>query len=138
MTEEVTFLINSTLKVGTRLIFELSNLSKKDSINEYNESKIIIQFKNSNFFSLMYRNCKYAGIFIGIPLLNLIENRIKKKINFIRFINGVFIIFEKQENFDKITSLMLMFNDCRKNYTKIFEFEKLVSYLIDRKKKMNY
>ena len=79
MTEEVTFLINSTLKVGTRLIFELSNLSKKDSINEYNESKIIIQFKNSNFFSLMYRNCKYAGIFIGIPLLNLIENRIKKK-----------------------------------------------------------
>lgn len=138
MSEEVNFLINSTLKVGIQLSFELSNLSKKDSINEYNENKIIIQFKSSNFFLLMYRKCKYTGIFIGIPLLNLIKNKIKNKIDFIRFINGVLIIFEKKENFEKIKSSMSMFNDCRKNYTKIIEFEKLISYLIDRRKKMNY
>ena len=93
MSEEVNFLINSTSLVGNQLIFELSNLSKKDSINEYNESKIIIQFKSSNFFSLMYRKCKYAGIFIGIPLLNLIENRIKKKNKFFKIYKRGFYNF---------------------------------------------
>jgi len=124
--------------VGTQLTFELSNSSKKDSINEYNENKIIIQFKSSNFFSLIYRKCKYARIFIGIPLLDLIENRIRKKITFLKFISGVLIIFEKQESFEKTIPFMLMFNDCRKNYTKTIEFEKLMSYLIDRRKKINY
>ena len=137
MSEKINFLINSNSKFGTRLTLELSNLSKKDSINEYEDNKLTIQFNSSNFFLLIYKKEKHAGIFLGASLFNLIENKFKKKTNLNEFISGIFLIFEKRQNFDKMARVIINFNDCRKKYRQLLDPEKIVSYLIDRKKKID-
>lgn len=137
MLDEVKFLINSSSILGIRITLELSNLSKKDSINEYEKNKIIIQFTSSNFFLLMYKKKKHVGIILGATFLDLIEYKFKKKINFDEFLTGIFLIFEKQKNFDKIAQMIINFNDYRKKFRQSIDSERLVSYLIDRRKKIN-
>jgi|NorSeaMetagenome_1021524.scaffolds.fasta_scaffold170498_1 hypothetical protein len=137
MLDGVKFLINSSSIFGIQITLELSNLSKKDSINEYEKNKIIIQFTSSNFFLLMYKKKKHMGIILGASFLELIEYKFKKKINFDEFLTGIFLIFEKQKNFDKIAQMIVNFNDYRKKYRQSIDSERLVSYLIDRRKKLN-
>ena len=137
MLDGVKFLINSSSIFGIQITLELSNLSKKDSINEYEKNKIIIQFTSSNFFLLMYKKKKHMGIIFGASFLELIEYKFKKKINFDEFLTGIFLIFEKQKNFDKIAQMIVNFNDYRKKYGQSIDSERLVSYLIDRRKKLN-
>ena len=137
MLDGVKFLINSSSIFGIQITLELSNLSKKDSINEYEKNKIIIQFTSSNFFLLMYKKKKHMGIILGASFLDLIEYKFKKKINFDEFLTGIFLIFEKQKNFDKIAQMIVNFNDYRKKYRQSIDSERLVSYLIDRRKKLN-
>ena len=115
MLDGVKFLINSSSIFGIQITLELSNLSKKDSINEYEKNKIIIQFTSSNFFLLMYKKKKHMGIILGASFLELIEYKFKKKINFDEFLTGIFLIFEKQKNFDKIAQMIVNFNDYRKS-----------------------
>ena len=137
MLDGVKFLINSSSIFGIQITLELSNLSKKDSINEYEKNKIIIQFTSSNFFLLMYKKKKHMGIILGTSFLELIEYKFKKKINFDEFLTGIFLIFEKQKNFDKIAQMIVNCNDYRKKYRQSIDSERLVSYLIDRRKKLN-
>ena len=138
MSDGVNFLINSNSNFGTRLTLELSDLSKKDSINEYEQNKIIVQFTSSNFFLLMHKKENHMGIFLGASLFDLIEYKLKKKINFNESITGIFLIFEKKKNFDKIVQLIKKLNDYRKTYRQTIDSEKLLSYLIDRRKKINF
>ena len=58
MANSMNFLFNSTTKVGLTFYLELTNLSKKDSLNEYYENKIILQFyiTRIGFVRFFYQN----------------------------------------------------------------------------------
>ena len=55
MSNQINFLLNTNTNVGIKFYLDLSILSKKDSINEYYENKIIIQFYCSDYFFLIYK-----------------------------------------------------------------------------------
>jgi hypothetical protein len=135
MANSMNFLFNSTTKVGLTFYLELTNLSKKDSLNEYYENKIILQFYGPDFFFLIHKKKKFQGILLGFPLLDLLKIKPITLTSLTENINGIFIVFKNSEQFGKTSDSFLKFKENFKKVNNNMEIEKLFHYIIDRKKK---
>lgn len=135
MSKSINFLFNSTTKVGLKLYIELSNLCKKDSLNEYYENEIILQFYGPDFFFLIHKKKKFQGILLGFPFLDLIKVKPIMLTSLTQYINGIFIVFKNSEQYEKTNSSFLKFKESLRKFKDYIEIEKLLRYLIDRKKK---
>jgi|AntRauMFilla1563_2_1112583.scaffolds.fasta_scaffold00315_4 hypothetical protein len=137
MSDLINFLFNSTINPGILFCLELSNLSKKDSVNEYFENKIIIQFYGTHFFLIFHKENRYKGILIGFPILDFIKPKSTSSTFSNRHINGILIVFKEQTSFEMSRKLIIKIKDFKKRHQKFIETEKLLYYLVDRKKKKN-
>lgn len=131
----VNFLFNSSTETGILFCLELSNLSKRDSINEYHENRMIIQFYGTYFFLLFHKKKQYNGILMGFPLLDFIEIKSNSLPFSNNFISGVLMVFKEQKNFNTTKEFIMKFKNYKKKYQKFIEIDKLLYYLVDRKKK---
>jgi hypothetical protein len=138
MSNKINFLISTATKTGILFSLELSNFCKKDSLNEYHENKIIIQFYSSYSFFLLYREKEYKGILLSSIFLNLVKNNTDFKKNLNGIIEGILIVFKNLKQFQEITALLKTNINIKKKSKKFLECEKLLKYLIDRKKKLNF
>ena len=138
MSINICFLISTATKTGILFSLELSDFCKKDALNEYHENKIMIQFYSSYSFFLFYKEKEYKGILLSSIFLNLIKNNTEFKKNLDSITEGVLIVFKNLKQFRKITALLEINIDVKKKSRKFLECEKLLKYLIDRKKKLNF
>ena len=135
MSNQINFLLNTNTNVGIKFYLDLSILSKKDSINEYYENKIIIQFYCSDLFFLIYKKRIFKGVLFGLPSLNSMKIRNSSFCCLTQILNGIFLVFENLEQFGETCELLFKFKEFRNNYQKLIEAGTILCYLVDRKKK---
>ena len=136
MSDEINFLFNSNTITGIFLSLELSNLSKKDSLNQYFDNKIIIHFYNSISFFLIHGKQRYKGILVGIPYLNLLKSQSNFVNDLKKLLNGLFVVFKSSKDFKKIKTLLTKSPNQR--IEGILNIDKIIGYLLDRKKKKKF
>lgn len=131
------FLINTTTKSGLFFSLELSDFVRKDALNEYYDNKIIIQFYSSNSFFLLYKRKRYKGILLSSIFFNCIKKNIFFKKDPNTYIEGILVIFQNLTRFQNTMDLFKINKILEKRNETFLENEKLLKYLIDRKKKLN-
>ena len=137
MLNKINFLLNCDTKTGILFFLELSNSSKKDSLNEYYENKITIQFYESDFFFIIYRKQMFKGLLLGIPHFNLIKSKFNLLSQFSRLIDGLLVSFKKLEKFYDIDKFFLKSKNIKKKHKRYMDIDRIFCYLCDRKKKQN-
>lgn len=135
MSNQINFLLNTNTNVGIKFYLDLSILSKKDSINEYYENKIIIQFYCSDLFFLIYKKRIFKGVLFGLPSLNSMKIRNSSFCCLTQILNGIFLVFENLEHFGETCEIFFKFKKFRNNYQKLIEVGTILCYLVDRRKK---
>lgn len=131
------FLINTTTKSGRFFSLELSDFVRKDALNEYYDNKIIIQFYSSNSFFLLHKRKRYKGILLSSIFFNFVKKNIFLKKDPNVYIEGILVIFKNLTRFQNTMDLFKITKILEKRSEKFLENEKLLKYLIDRKKKLN-
>ena len=135
MSNQINFLLNTNTNVGIKFYLDLSILSKKDSINEYYENKIIIQFYCSDLFFLIYKKRIFKGVLFGLPSLNSMKIRNSSFCCLTQILNGIFLVFENLERFGETCEIFFKFKKFRNKYQKLIEVGTILCYLVDRRKK---